>query len=632
MRLKRLSLKNINSLEDFEIDFERFDSLFLISGPTGSGKTTIIDAILAALFDRTARLKYSKYLLNENSSSAEIVLEFEHLGNDYKIEWSVKRRKDIQAPKRNLYKNGVLIADKKDIQDELKKILKLDFEHFTKAIVLAQGEFDAFLKASSKDKAKVLEKVLDVKKYELISKKVFEKYKEKLVEFENLKEKIDLVKVDKVELAQKENELNTLKKDIENKKKRLKELEALLFVKREKDKFLESKKIVEKEINELTLFLDNLLKEKIEPVYQKELEEFERVFFDLFNDIEKKIYKKKEFLKKKKELEKFIGLEEKKDALLNELKLIEEEMNKTIVEEVENFDEIEEIFNSYFKLKEVYLREKEKKDNLLEELKKLNKNILENKLSEVEQKIASLEDDLLILKYEEDRKILKENTPCPLCGALHHPFKDLKIDKKIKEEYNKLKQQKEELKKVILDVEVKEKMLSSLKENIQKLEEELKNIDLKGYKEEDFEELKLKEKENREKKEKLNKLSLKKLSIEKELEKIEENLKVKTELQKELSADIKENLEELEQRKKELLEELKKEIEKIKKEKEKIAKIKELQKEKEINLDFKKRELKSIQEKLKSLMDVDVDEREIESLKKELEVSLKKEGSLNEEI
>ena len=180
MRLKRLSLKNINSLEDFEIDFERFDSLFLISGPTGSGKTTIIDAILAALFDRTARLKYSKYLLNENSSSAEIVLEFEHLGNSYKIEWSVKRTKGIQAPKRNLYKNGVLIADKKDIQDELKKILKLDFEHFTKAIVLAQGEFDAFLKASSKDKAKVLEKVLDVKKYELISKKFLKSIKKSL--------------------------------------------------------------------------------------------------------------------------------------------------------------------------------------------------------------------------------------------------------------------------------------------------------------------------------------------------------------------------------------------------------------------------------------------------------------------
>ena len=270
---------------------------------------------------------------------------------------------------------------------------------------------------------------------------------------------------------------------------------------------------------------------------------------------------------------------------------------------------------------------------MLEELKKLNKNILENKLSEVEQKIASLEDDLLILKYEEDRKMLKENTPCPLCGALHHPFKDLKIDKKIKEEYNKLKQQKEELKKVILDVEVKEKMLSSLKENIQKLEEELKNIDLKGYKEEDFEELKLKEKENREKKEKLNKLSLKKLSIEKELEKIEENLKVKTKLQKELVAfDIKEDLEELEQRKKELLEKKEYLTQKAKKEKEKIAKIKELQKEKEINLDFKKKELKSIQEKLKSLTDVEVDEKEIENLKKELEVSLKKEGSLKEEI
>ncbi|EDM23141.1 AAA family ATPase [Caminibacter mediatlanticus] len=95
MRIKKLKLKNINSFKgEFEIDFEKFSGkLFLISGPTGSGKTTIIDSILASLYHKTPRLSNQvNMLLNKNSREGYIKLLFTHKNKECEIEVKFDKR------------------------------------------------------------------------------------------------------------------------------------------------------------------------------------------------------------------------------------------------------------------------------------------------------------------------------------------------------------------------------------------------------------------------------------------------------------------------------------------------------------------------------------------------------------
>jgi len=166
MKLEKLTIKNINSFVGVkEIDFTKLENeLFLITGATGSGKTTIFDAICAVLYNKTPRLGGSpKELLNNVSDEAYIKLTFSVAHDKFEAFWQVKRKKDktIGNIKRSFYKNKIQIADKTtEFEKEISKILNLGFEQFTKAIILAQGEFDAFLKAKDDEKIKVLGKIM----------------------------------------------------------------------------------------------------------------------------------------------------------------------------------------------------------------------------------------------------------------------------------------------------------------------------------------------------------------------------------------------------------------------------------------------------------------------------------------
>ncbi len=96
----------------------------------------------------------------------------------------------------------------------MKKILNLDFSEFTKSVVLAQGEFDAFLSAESKEKTKVLENIIpNIKEYETISKNIYEQTKLLEQEIINLKDKLN--EIDENEIKQKETNLNTLQETIQ---------------------------------------------------------------------------------------------------------------------------------------------------------------------------------------------------------------------------------------------------------------------------------------------------------------------------------------------------------------------------------------------------------------------------------
>ncbi|KAA0939419.1 AAA family ATPase [Psychrobacter sp. ANT_H59] len=192
MRLIELRLKNLNSLKgEWHIDFSDAaflnEGIFAITGQTGAGKTTILDAICLALYSQTPRLGDITGSTNEimtqgtGECSAEVIIEID--AKRYQCSWyqhrAHKKAKGNLLPIKHEIsevKSGKILEEKKSktsayIQD----LIGMDFSQFTRSIMLAQGSFAAFLKSDIGDRAAILEKITGTAIYAKISLNVHEK-------------------------------------------------------------------------------------------------------------------------------------------------------------------------------------------------------------------------------------------------------------------------------------------------------------------------------------------------------------------------------------------------------------------------------------------------------------------------
>ncbi|MFW1762282.1 AAA family ATPase [Acinetobacter calcoaceticus] len=188
MKILSIRIKNLASLSDEHfIDFESAPlahaGLIAIVGKTGAGKSTILDAMCLALFNRVPRLKDSDGKLKDVDGSELLTnspltvlrrgtghgfAELCFIAQDqkrYLARWEIKRAREnpngkLQSVQRHLkcLTDGVVLADKaKAVDEKVKQITQLSFEQFTRAVLLAQSEVTAFLKARDSERGELLE-------------------------------------------------------------------------------------------------------------------------------------------------------------------------------------------------------------------------------------------------------------------------------------------------------------------------------------------------------------------------------------------------------------------------------------------------------------------------------------------
>ena len=172
MKILSIRLKNINALKgEWKIDFtqEPFNgsSLFAITGPTGAGKPTMLDAICLALYCRTPRMssisKNSNELMTRHTADCLVEVEFAVKDQGYRAFWSQRRARDkadgaLQDARTELaHLDGRIITDKlSEKPKEVERLTGLDFHRFTQSMMLAHGGFAAFLEANANDRAGLL--------------------------------------------------------------------------------------------------------------------------------------------------------------------------------------------------------------------------------------------------------------------------------------------------------------------------------------------------------------------------------------------------------------------------------------------------------------------------------------------
>lgn len=242
MRLLKIELKNINSLKselpiviDFESDKFKDVGLFIIYGSTGAGKTTILDAITIALYHNVPRFNKSfikaglEDVVSYSANDALARVTFENKGSKYEAQWSIrlisKNGRKLTTPKeevrlKNLTTNKIIAEKKREVQSEIEKITQLTYDQFLRSVMLAQGEFAAFLSANAKDKGTLLEKITGEEIYKKIGEAINKKLYDERRVLEIIKAKINTEDILTGEVRAKIlHEQNILKKDIKNLKK-----------------------------------------------------------------------------------------------------------------------------------------------------------------------------------------------------------------------------------------------------------------------------------------------------------------------------------------------------------------------------------------------------------------------------
>ena len=539
MKILKVKSLNINSLKgEFEVDFEKFlkdESLFAITGPTGAGKSTILDVITCALYGRTARLTNPNELMSRHTGECLCEVEFEVKGKVYRSSWSQKRaRKSPDGAFQSAKMEVSEVETGKVLESYLSKVPKyieelsgLDFDRFIQSMMLAQGSFDAFLKAKENERSSLLEKITGTQIYKQISQEIYQTYTRKNDEIkldENLLGNIELLsnevvtektlilnssKTQKLELDSKGNELKKVINWLENLQKLeadntkyIKEFEQISFEKENKKEDFIRLDLANKALNVQPIYQEknsltqiiNQDKEKLEKL-QKELEDLKQLLQSKTNE---SLKSKDELDKEKvsfdmnfKKLQEVRTLQTKIESKLQNIKELENkissqnEQKTKLNEDLKVLKTNQEKIENDLKTINVYLIKNKNDESLKEEISLISKNVNDYKdviklLKQIEEKLQnnSLNEKTLQDSFTKAKKEFDEIKV--LFDSKDKEYKDLEIQASSfnQKELNNRDRLKS-IEKLITSIDVYKRLLENIskEENIiSSSKDELKTI------------------------------------------------------------------------------------------------------------------------------------------------------------
>ena len=203
MRILQIRFKNLNSLVgEWEIDLTHpaftSDGIFAITGPTGAGKTTILDAICLALYGRTPRLnrvtKSGNEIMSRQTGECFAEVVFETQAGRFRCHWSQHRARkkpdgELQPPRQEIADadSGLIFEAKlRGVAEQIELATGMDFDRFTRSMLLAQGGFATFLQAAPDERAPILEQITGTEIYSHISVGVHKRRSEERIKLDLL--------------------------------------------------------------------------------------------------------------------------------------------------------------------------------------------------------------------------------------------------------------------------------------------------------------------------------------------------------------------------------------------------------------------------------------------------------------
>ncbi|MFM7457115.1 MAG: SbcC/MukB-like Walker B domain-containing protein [bacterium] len=549
MKILELRFKNLNSLVgEWLIDFNApeyiSDGIFAITGATGVGKTSILDAICLALYGETPRLgkitKSSNEIMSRQTAECFAEICFETKEGQFRCIWSQHRSRkkadgDLQAPKHEISNanTGQILESKiKDVDSIIRTKIGMDFKQFTRSILLAQGGFAAFLHAKTTERASILEQITGTEIYTNISMRIHERRSSELRKLELLKSELSSIELlseeafheKELALSKSEETEKTLNKEIDVLEESINKLKKIASL---KESLAQSGKRLSEYNSALEKNRTEELKNITERIFsrKKELETNKEKLFKLNLNLTNAV----EYLEKNKQDEILIAeLSSIKDSFLHyqELSKTKEEKNKYLLE-------LEQKLNTHRKLYAQASQSRDEKnklkDKLVEALPKIKENqfrllnikkslldtqiknkknnleALTEKLKIAEEQknilndlVESLESEKILLSkisdLETERKKLEEGKPCPLCGSTNHPYTKGELPLLNKDFDNKFTEAKNKFKNAGLNIISLEKEKISLEKDLEYFSKELNSCllliqtekDKFGYQIEDF--------------------------------------------------------------------------------------------------------------------------------------------------
>ncbi len=170
MRPLQLELEGFTSFKErATLDFSELD-LFAVTGPTGAGKSSLVDAMIFALYGQVPRVgRVYRQLISHGAERLRVRFDFAIGGDRFRIvRTAVARGSRSQVRLERLVgEEAHPIADRaRDIEREVRRIVGLDYDAFVRSVVLPQGQFDSFLKGEPEQRRRILVSLLSLGVYE----------------------------------------------------------------------------------------------------------------------------------------------------------------------------------------------------------------------------------------------------------------------------------------------------------------------------------------------------------------------------------------------------------------------------------------------------------------------------------